>query len=174
MSNDVRAIANLFATASLGAPEKAVGFVMWRVVHRYLREVDRALEALDLTHLQFQTLVQAAWLGQSGEPVTQSELAQFGDIQPMQLSHMLKTLDGKRLVARPRSPSDVRAKHVEVTAAGLTMLRRALPVVIDVQQRFFGDEGNPGGSLLTALLRLDESSPSNGSSNSTRTARSTA
>ena len=155
MSKDTRALTDLFAAVSLGAPENAVGFVMWRVVHRYLREADRALAALDLTHLQFMTLVMAAWLGRSGEAVTQSELARFGDIQPMQVSHMLKILESKGLVARPRSTSDVRAKRVNVTAAGLKVLRRALPVVIDVQRRLFGEGGRPGGSLLTALLRLD-------------------
>ena len=155
MSSDARAIKDLFETASLGAPENAVGFVLWRVVHRYQREVDRALAAHDLTHLQFQTLAMAAWLVQSGEVVPQSALARSGDIHPMQLSNMLKALESKGLVARARSPQDERAKSVEVTAAGVTSLRRALPVVIDVQRRLFGQEGRPGGSLLSALLRLD-------------------
>lgn len=53
MGNDSRAISEFFKTASLGAPENAIGFVLWRVVNRYLREIDRALAAagLDLTHL---------------------------------------------------------------------------------------------------------------------------
>ncbi len=152
MRNKARAIQELFETVSLGAPEKAVGFVLWRVVHRYMREVDRALAALDLTHLQFTTLAMIAWLGRSGEPVTQSEVAQFADIHPMQISHMLKSLEGKGLVARERNPADIRAKYIEVTAAGLSALRRALPLVIDVQQRLFGEESSV---LLTTLLKLD-------------------
>ena len=159
MSNDARPVATLFETVSLGAPENAVGFVLWRVVHRYQREVDRALASLDLTNLQFMTLVLAAWLGRSGEAVTQAEIARFGDIQPMQVSHMLKTLESKGLVDRPRSTSDVRAKRVEITASGLTALGRALPVVISVQRKLFGEEGGPGGSLLTILLRLDGKYP---------------
>ena len=155
MRNNARAITHLFETASLGAPENAVGFVLWRVMHRYQREMDRALAVLDLTNLQFMTLALAAWLGRLGEAVTQTELARFGDIQPMQVSLMLKTLESKGLIVRSRSKSDVRAKRIEVTASGLTMLRRALPVGIDVQRRLFGEEGKVGGSLLTALLRLD-------------------
>ena len=155
MKNDPAALRELFETVSLGAPENAVGFVLWRVVHRYQREVDRSLAALGLTHLQFMTLTMSAWLGRSGEAVTQSELAHFGDIQAMQVSHMLKTLESKGLVIRSRSASDVRAKHIQITAAGLKLLRRALPVVIDVQRRLFGEEGRVGGSLLTVLLRLD-------------------
>jgi DNA-binding MarR family transcriptional regulator len=156
MGNDGEAIAKLFATVSLGAPEKAVGFVLWRVLHRYIREVDRALSALDLTHLQFQTLALAAWLCRAGDPATQSDIARAGDIQKMQVSHMLRALEHKGLIARPRCSTDVRAKQVQVTAAGVARLRQALPLVIDVQRRLFGDGGMPGGSLLSMLLRLDE------------------
>jgi MarR family transcriptional regulator, organic hydroperoxide resistance regulator len=42
-----------------------------------------------------------------------------------------------------------------VTAAGLSVLRRALPVMIAVQRDVFGDDGAPGGRLLSALLRLE-------------------
>ena len=156
MSRETRAIKDLFATSSLGAPEKAVGFVLWRVVHRYVREVDRALAPLGLTHLQFTTLAMAAWLGRTGDAVTQVALARAADIQPMQVSHMLKALEDKGLLTRARNAADTRAKYISVTAAGLRALRRALPVGIEVQRRLFGEEGKPGGSLLVVLQRLDE------------------
>ena len=156
MTASAKAAGRLFETVSLGSPESAVGFVLWRVVHRYQREVDRLLAPIDLTHLQFTTLILVAWLGRQGDPVSQSTLARFGEIQPMQVSHMLKTLEAKGMVARARIAEDVRAKHVEATTAGLKALRRALPVVIDVQQRLFGKDGKPGGSLLDALLRADK------------------
>jgi DNA-binding MarR family transcriptional regulator len=155
VGNDADAIEELFATGSLGGPDKAIGFVLWRVLHRYIREADRALADFNLTHLQFQTLALAAWLGRSGEPVTQAQLARAGDVAPMQVSHMMKALEGKGWISRPRSSSDVRAKNVEITADGLAVLRRALPVMIELQQQMFGDDGVPGGSLLTALLQVE-------------------
>ncbi len=155
MENDTRALDALFADASLGAPENAVGFVLWRLVHRYQREADRALVPLDLTQLQFMTLTMAAWLARAGEPVPQAALSRFGDIHPMQLSHMLKALAGKGFITRTPSAADVRAKCVEVTTAGRDVLRAALPLVIEVQRRLFGAEGAPGGDLLAALVRLD-------------------
>lgn len=170
MTRGARALAELFEQASLGAPEHAVGFVLWRVVHRYQREADRALAALDLTQLQFMTLTMAAWLGRSAGAVTQSDLARFGDVHPMQVSLMLKALEGKGLVARTRSPADVRAKHVAVTPAGVAALRRALPVMIDVQRRLFGDEGRAGGSLLSALLRVDGEQRDDGGARTARAA----
>ena len=40
--SDVATLTELFETASLGGPERAVGFVIWRVMHRYVRAADRA------------------------------------------------------------------------------------------------------------------------------------
>ena len=160
MSHDAEAIAELFRTVSLGGPENAIGFVLWRVVSRYMREVDRCLNdaAIDLTHLQFETLIQAAWLGREGDAPTQLQLARFGGIQPMQISLMVKTLEAKGLVNRSRQ---ARTKRIELTAAGLEVLYRAKPVVIDVQRRMFGEAGAPGGQLLRSLLEVEGPASSN-------------
>src|ERR1700741_696908 len=56
---------------------------------RDIRETDHELADFNLTHLQFQTLALAAWLGRSGEPVTQAQLSRAGDVAPMQVSHMM-------------------------------------------------------------------------------------
>lgn len=145
----------MFDDVSLGAPENAVGFVMWRVVARYQRQVDRVLTREDLTHLQFITLALVAWFGHDGKPVTQVELARAAGIHPMQVSQTLKALDAKEMVLREASESDARAKQVEVTSKGLKALRAALPKVIEVQSQMFGDAGKPGGDLLVRLLRID-------------------
>lgn len=155
MQTYARRVTELFANESLGAPENAVGFVLWRVVHRYQREVDRVLLPFELTHLQFTILTLAAWLGREGLAVSQAELARLGDIHPMQVSHMLKTLETKAMIVRTRSASDPRAKCIEATTTGLAALRKALPAVIAVQRVLFGLEGLPGGSFLEALLKLD-------------------
>jgi DNA-binding MarR family transcriptional regulator len=155
MTRNAQAIRDMFATVSLGAPENAVGFVLWRLVHRYQREVDRALLPVDLTHLQFTTLAMAAWLGREGDEVNQSELAGAADIHPMQVSHMLAALEAKAFVRRKRSTVDVRAKRVEPTANGVRALREAMPLVIAVQERMFGEQGRPDGDLLGNLRDLE-------------------
>ena len=155
MNPNAGAIKELFATLSLGAPQNAVGFVMWRVMHRYQREVEQALRPMDLTHLQFVTLTLVGWMAQDGEAATQSELARFGDIHPMQVSNVVRALDEKRMVQRTPSPGNALAKRVAVTPTGMTALREALPLVIGVQGRVFGDQGRPGGSFLDALVRID-------------------
>jgi DNA-binding MarR family transcriptional regulator len=120
-----------------------------------VREIDRALAPTDITHLQFTALAMTAWMARSGEPVTQVTLARFGNIHPMQVSQVLKALEAKGMVTRPRSTSDTRAKHIEVTQAGIAALREAMPLAIAVQGRLFGEAGLPGGNLLTALAEAD-------------------
>jgi DNA-binding MarR family transcriptional regulator len=148
-------IRKMFDDVSLGAPENAVGFVMWRIVARYQREVDRSIAPNNLTNLQFITLALVAWFGRDDKPVTQIELARSAGIHPMQVSQTLKALEAKKMVTRRTSKSDTRAKRVEPTSVGLDALRKALPKVIAVQRRLFGEAGRPGGSLLQELLRLD-------------------
>ena len=155
MATEPQTLADLFANETLGAPENAVGFVLWRIVHRYVRAIDRALADADLTHLQFTVLAMTAWMARSGEPVTQITLARFADIHPMQVSQVLKALEAKGMVARTRSTADTRAKRIEVTETGVAALRYAMPLAITVQKRLFGKAGAPGGSLLTALTQAD-------------------
>lgn len=152
---DPESIRRMFEEDSLGAPENAIGFVLWRITARYQREVDRALAGIDLTNLQFITLALVAWFGRDSRPASQVELARAAGIHPMQVSQTLKALEAKKLVSRRISQSDTRAKRVNVTARGLDTLRLALPHVIAVQHRLFGKAGHPGGSLLNALLRID-------------------
>ncbi len=145
----------MFDEVSLGAPENAVGFVVWRIAARYQREVDRALASINLTSLQFITLALVAWFGRENEPVTQIELARSAGIHPMQVSQTLKALETKKMISRRRSKPDTRAKQVEVTSKGFKALQDALPEVIAVQGRLFGETGRPGGSLLKELLQID-------------------
>jgi DNA-binding MarR family transcriptional regulator len=156
MSSETDAIRALFEQSSLGGPDQAVGFVLWRVMHRYQRAVERALAPHDLTHLQFTTLAMAAWMCRSGEPVRQAELARAADIHPMQISLMLKALEAKRMVARQPSAIDTRTRLVGVTPTGIEALRVALPIVVELQHRMFGDAGAPGGALLDALRLIEK------------------
>lgn len=154
MDVDRQEIADLFAEVSLGAPEAAVGFVLWRVMHRYQRAVDRALEPTDLTHLQFTTLAIAAWLAREAAP-TQAEIARGAEMHPMQVSLVLKPLEAKGMLRRQASARRANAKEVRLTRAGMDALRTALPQVIAVQRRMFGHEAAGGGALLGLLLDVE-------------------
>ena len=154
MSSNSPDVPELFALTDVHQPEDSVGFLLWRAAHRYQREIDRACAEVDLTHLQFVALTMSAWLGREGEAVTQPDLVKFSSIHPMQLSNVLKALEEKGLLARPRSEADSRKKHVEVTAKGSEILARALPLVQAAQSRFFGADAGASEELQLALKRL--------------------
>lgn len=151
---DPTVLATIFRSTALQRPQDAVGFLLWRVAHRYQREIDRACLAVDLTHLQWVTLVLSAWLAREGATVMQSDLSNFGSIHPMQVSNVLKALEQKQLVVRPRTASDVRMKAVEITPAGLDILAQTLPLVEAAQRRFFGEDTAAGQELHNALRRI--------------------
>ncbi|WP_010219860.1 MarR family winged helix-turn-helix transcriptional regulator [Sphingomonas sp. PAMC 26621] len=147
-------IVDLIDTASSGSPRNSVGFMLWRITHRYQRDVDRALKTQQLTHLQFVTLTLAAWLGRDGEPVNQAQLGRFGSIHPMQVSTVVKALEEKGLIVR--EPAAVGpAKAIGMTLQGVAALRAALPLVKQVQRDTFGDAGRTGGELFDALAQID-------------------
>lgn len=156
MSIDRDQLRHLFAEWSLGSPDNTVGFVLWRVFHRWQREADRVLAPHDLTHLQFTVLTLVAWLGREGEVATQAQLARFGDVHPMQVSYMLKALEAKGLVERGPSGARALGKRAAVTTAGFDALQQTLPVMVELQAALFGAGGHPGGSLLEALLAIAE------------------
>jgi DNA-binding MarR family transcriptional regulator len=137
MTVDAQALAQLFARVPFPHPTDAPGFLLWRVAHRYQRDIDRACASVDLTHLQFITLLLSGWLGRAGAVVTQSELAATSGIHPMQLSQVLKTLEQKMLIERPRSLADSRRKQVQLTAVGLHTLTQAIPLADAAQRQFF-------------------------------------
>ena len=153
---DSDAIDALYAETSLGGPDQAVGFVLWRVMHRYQRAAECALQPHGLTHLQFTTLAIVGWMCRSAAPATQVELARQADIHPMQVSLMLKALEAKHMVIRSQSSADTRARSVGITESGLEALRQAFPVVIALQQMIFGEAGAPGGTLHRALRDVEE------------------
>ncbi len=154
MNSDDHDLPELFKLTDVHQPEDSLGFLLWRVAHRYQREIDRACAEVDLTHLQFVALTMSAWLGREGEAVTQPDLARFSSIHPMQLSNVLKALEEKDLLARPRSEADSRKKHVEVTPKGMEILARALPLVQTAQGRFFGSDPQTSEEMQSALKRL--------------------
>ena len=150
------AIADTFEQVSLGSPRNAIGFVMWRVIHRFERELERSLAPLALTHLQFTLLALVAWTEKEGGIASQADLARFGGIHVMQVSNVLKALEQKGMIERSVLPGSARTKTVAITQPGLDVLKAAFPLAIDVQQKMFGDAGLPKGSLLNALARIDD------------------
>ncbi|TYQ29200.1 MarR family transcriptional regulator [Pseudanabaena sp. UWO311] len=118
-------------------PEDSMGFLLWQVVHLWQRQVEMTLAEIDITHLQFVLLAGIGWLTRNGDLLTQVQLAQFCKIDVMQISQVTRKLEAKELIQRATHPTDTRAKILNLTLSGESILEQALPLVECLDANFF-------------------------------------
>jgi len=95
-------------------PEDSVGYLMRRVLITVTHEVERQLEASDLTNAQWVPLFKL-FMGQAS---TVAELARGCHLDCGAMTRLLDRLEAKGLCLRVRSVADRRVVNIELTAAG--------------------------------------------------------
>jgi DNA-binding MarR family transcriptional regulator len=138
----------MFASASW---ESSPGFLLWHATLRWQRNITAALQPLGLTHVQFVLLAGAWWLGRSGEPPSQRELADHAGTDVMMTSQVVRTLEGKGLIHRTADPQDSRVKRLHVTEDGRSVALRAIEEVEAADRDYFREAAHP--DLLIPQLR---------------------
>ena len=133
-------------------PWQSPGFLLWQVTHEWQRQINRSLEDLELTQMQFVLLAGIGWLAREGERVSQQALADFCRIGRMQVSQVARLLERKRLVTRARDPGDARALVLALTKSGEQRLAAGLERVESEDAAFFAKRSRP--ESLRALLSL--------------------
>ncbi|WP_018684969.1 MarR family winged helix-turn-helix transcriptional regulator [Actinokineospora enzanensis] len=133
-------------------PAASPGLLLWRATLRWQRDIAAALAPLDLTHVQFVLLASTWWLDGQGEVPNQLSLARFAGVDIKMASQVLAGLERKGLVERAPDPSDLRAKHVRITAAGRAAAPEAVAAVEAVDAAFFRPVSERDAiALLSAL-----------------------
>ncbi len=122
------------------------------VAQRWQRRLEKALEPLGLTHLQFILLATIDWLERSGEVPSQARLASFTLFDRVMISKVLTLLARKDLIVRAAHPSIPKAKRVDLTKAGRHALKQARPLWAATEKRYFGQLGTEATATLGALL----------------------
>ncbi|HEY3917570.1 MAG TPA: hypothetical protein VGL83_07240 [Stellaceae bacterium] len=122
------------------------------VAQRWQRRLEKALEPVGLTHLQFILLATIDWLERSGEVPSQARLANFTLFDRVMISKVLALLAQKGLIARDTHPTVAKGKRVDLTAAGRHALARARPLWAETEERYFGQIGAERMALLGGLL----------------------
>jgi Transcriptional regulators len=120
-------------------PEESVGFLLWQITNLWQRKLNSALKERDLTHVQFSLLAGIAWLERFEKPITQVKLAKYAGTNIMMTSKVVRTLEKKDLILRDECENDTRAKCVSLTAKGIRRIEEALPIVRNVDEKFFQD-----------------------------------
>ena len=100
---------------------RTFGFLLKDISRRYVHRFEERARSLGLTLAQCRVLVQLS----KQEGVTQAELAELIDLEPMTLVRVLDRMEADGWVERRSDPSDRRARCLYLTAAGR-------PLVADV------------------------------------------
>jgi DNA-binding MarR family transcriptional regulator len=139
-------------------PEESVGFLFWQITHLWQRKMNLALKELDLTHVQFALLSGIAWLERFGEDITQVKLANHAKTNIMMTSKVLKTLEKKNLISREECEFDTRAKCLSITDDGRERIEKALQIVEEMENKFFGGQTNDQDFInnLFNILQLNQ------------------
>ncbi|HEX4194217.1 MAG TPA: MarR family winged helix-turn-helix transcriptional regulator [Stellaceae bacterium] len=122
------------------------------VAQRWQRQLEKALEPVGLTHLQFILLATIDWLERSGEVPSQARLANFTLFDRVMISKVLTLLAQKGLIVRDAHPTVAKAKRVDLTPAGRQSLARARPLWAATEKRYFGQLGDKRMEVLGELL----------------------
>jgi DNA-binding MarR family transcriptional regulator len=143
---------NWTKASRFAVPEDSAGYLLWQVTHSWQRQVEAALVEIDVTHLQFVLLAGIGWLTRNRDRLTQVQLAEFCQIDVMQISQVVRKLEAKGWVNRSSHPTDTRAKVLMLTPAGEAILNQALPLVEQLDAAFFSRSDS--AALLTELRKL--------------------
>lgn len=139
---------------SIDKPEESTGFLLWQVTNLWQREIKKALEQYGLTHSQFVLLASIHWLTLNEQNVTQIVLSNHTKIDPMTTSTVLRTLQQKGFLRRQEHLTDTRAKTVELTEQGKTIIKKAVLTVEEFDKVFFNLLGNKTSEFNTILINL--------------------
>jgi DNA-binding MarR family transcriptional regulator len=133
-----------------------IGYIMWKVTNNWQKMMKAELQEVDLTHVQFALLRSCHALNErhSTYGVTQIQIAQNSDIDPMMASEVLRTLEKKGYVNRLPHPQDTRAKLISLTASGEAIMERARQIAKRADQRFFSKLGPEMPEFIARLKQL--------------------
>lgn len=118
--------------------QQSPGFLLWQVTMLWQRTIKRELDELDLTHTQFVLLSVLNHLSETKAIITQVDIAESSKVDRMMTSKVLRTLEEKGFILRKKHPTDTRALTLTLKEKGFRVLRKAIPIVENIDLTFFG------------------------------------
>jgi len=135
---------------------RTVGYLIWHLSIRWRVAVDRALRPLGMTHAHYALLASLYALSRRGARPSQRELADFGGLEVMYVSKLVRSLERLGLLRRSDHPDDPRAFQLELTEPGADLIVRAAAVVSRLYDQLLIPIGGRSGKRATALMRVLE------------------
>jgi len=127
-----------------------------RVYNKWHSIIKKELKKMNLTHPQFVVLASLAYLSQNGNEITQIMISKLAGIDVMTISQILSLLEKQNFVKRKEHSRDTRAKTVTLNKKGEEILQKAIPLVEQIDEFFFGKLNNDEEEFKHFLVRLNE------------------
>lgn len=134
------------------SPGSSPGLLFWQTSSLWKREVNTVLLPYKITHTQYVILAVVSYLQEIGLQATQKTISDFSNIDPMTVSKTIRLMEERELLSRVRSKLDTRAKLVRLKEAGTQTLAMVLPLVEEVDTRFFGRLTQADEQALLSIL----------------------
>ena len=130
-------------------PHDSVGHMMRRIVTTVALDIERQLEASDLTNAQWVPLLKLY----TGQASTVAELARECDLDAGAMTRLLDRIEAKGLCRRVRSEQDRRVVNLELTPAGTDAAKKIPAVLCRVQNAHLAGFTEPEWALLKDFLK---------------------
>ena len=127
-----------------------------RVYNKWHSMIKKELKKMNLTHPQFVVLASLAYLSQNGNEITQIMISKLAGIDVMTVSQILNLLEKNDFVKRKEHSRDTRAKAVILNKKGEEVLQKAVPLVEQIDEVFFGKLDRDEKQFKHFLARLNE------------------
>lgn len=127
-----------------------------RVYNKWHSMIKKELKKMNLTHPQFVVLASLAYLSQNSSEVTQIMISKLSGIDVMTISQILGLLEKHNFVKRKEHSKDTRAKAVTLNKKGEEILQKAVPLVEQIDEFFFGKLDSDEEQFKYFLVRLNE------------------
>ena len=127
-----------------------------RVYNKWHSIIKKELKKMNLTHPQFVVLASLAYLSQNGNEITQIMISKLAGIDVMTISQILSLLEKNDFVKRKEHSKDTRAKAVILNKKGEEVLQKAVPLVEQIDEVFFGKLDRDEKQFKHFLARLNE------------------
>lgn len=134
----------------------SVGLVFWRVSVLWQRKIKEALNKINITHTQFVILATIQELSENNKMITQKIISDFSSIDVMTISSVLRLLEKNKFIERREHPKDTRAKLIVMTSKGFDTINRAIPLIEDVDDKFFFKNVKKNDDFLNLLDELSK------------------
>lgn len=141
------------------SPNDSPGYLLGQVTMLWQRKQKKVLDPLDLTQTQFVLLAALGWLSKKSSAVTQVDIANQSNADRMMVSKVLRTLEDKNFITRREHSEDTRAKIIQLTSSGETVLQQALIEIENADIDFFSPLGlnlPPFNSYLVNLINTNK------------------